>query len=502
MKKVIAILLTAAMLTSLTACSSAPASDNGSSSQSSSQSQPQEEPGSGPESAPEESGSESESSSQSASGASEADTVDAGEGEEKIRGGTNQNDAVLVPLDTKMYGRVEDGRMSWYAFTTNSTEGASYKFTTVNKTLDTRPLRVLLYDEDGNELRYFDADSNGRASTVTMKELKPDTVYYLGTVCMNGYKDAIDYMLVIKSLGEQAEGYATTDTLIMAEGTADPQAGEIHPGMNQDDAAMLPLNTRISGTIKDGRTTWFAFRTEAGTEGAYKFTAVNESLDTRPARFYLYDEDGNELQYLSADSNGRASTIEMTSLEPDTVYYIGAVCMNGYQDTINYTLTIKSPEPAETPTATMEKLEEEELVFETPFELNSTQVMFVANQAVFVNEAEAKAALEPVARVILEHPDKPVLLAGTTATDGTQEACVKLSGSRAEAVRDLLVDAFDVPKEQLLTVGLGYEADPFVRGRDRDANGVFIESEGAKNRRVVVLDASDPIAKEILGESE
>ena len=51
-------------------------------------------------------------------------------------------------------------------------------------------------------------------------------------------------------------------------------------------------------------------------------------------------------------------------------------------------------------------------------------------------------------------------------------------------------------------MGLGYEADPFVRGRDRDANGAFIESEGAKNRRVVVLDASDPIAKEILGEAE
>ena len=47
-------------------------------------------------------------------------------------------------------------------------------------------------------------------------------------------------------------------------------------------------------------------------------------------------------------------------------------------------------------------------------------------------------------------------------------------------------------------MGLGYEADPFVRGQDRDANGKFVESEGAKNRRVIVMDTNDPIAQELL----
>ena len=46
-------------------------------------------------------------------------------------------------------------------------------------------------------------------------------------------------------------------------------------------------------------------------------------------------------------------------------------------------------------------MEEEPLVFETPFELNSTQVMFVANEAAFLDEEAAKAALQPVAEVIL-----------------------------------------------------------------------------------------------------
>lgn len=73
------------------------------------------------------------------------------------------------------------------------------------------------------------------------------------------------------------------------------------------------------------------------------------------------------------------------------------------------------------------------------------------------------------AEVILAHPDHPILLAGTMATNSTQEECVDLSNCRA-AVKDLLVSAFGVPESKLQSVGLGYEADPFVRGKDRNAN--------------------------------
>jgi len=41
---------------------------------------------------------------------------------------------------------------------------------------------------------------------------------------------------------------------------------------------------------------------------------------------------------------------------------------------------------------------------------------------------------------------------------------------------------------------LGYEADPFERGQDREIEGditsKFIESEGKKNRRFVIMDLS------------
>ena len=73
-----------------------------------------------------------------------------------------------------------------------------------------------------------------------------------------------------------------------------------------------------------------------------------------------------------------------------------------------------------------------------------------------------------------------------------------LSIRRANAVKDLLTGTYGVPESQLQIVGLGYELDPFERGADRDANGNFVESEGKKNRRVVILDIDDPIAQELL----
>lgn len=47
---------------------------------------------------------------------------------------------------------------------------------------------------------------------------------------------------------------------------------------------------------------------------------------------------------------------------------------------------------------------------------------------------------------------------------------MNLSNRWATAVKDPLVSAFGVSKSQLQSVGLGYEADPFVRGKDRNAN--------------------------------
>ena len=125
-------------------------------------------------------------------------------------------------------------------------------------------------------------------------------------------------------------------------------------------------------------------------------------------------------------------------------------------------------------------------------------MQFVGNKAIFIDEAKAKEVMKPVAEAILAHPDRSILIAGTTATVGAQETSVTLSLERAEAVKQLLVNTYNVPASQISVVGLGFEDDPFERGKDIDANGNLVESEARKNRRVVVLDAEDPIAQELL----
>ena len=419
---------------------------------------------------------------------------EAGEGTVEIKGGTNQNDAVLVPLDTKMYGTVRDGRYAWFAFTTRETADAVYKLTAINKTLDASRVVFKVYDEDGGELADLRADQSGAAFTKAVKGLAPNTTYYITASCEYERKETIDSVLTVKS-PQGAGGYQTTDSLQSAGGTTG--ADILYPGGNMDDAPLFPLDAKVSGQAADGRRSWFAFATGAAENAAYKFTAVNETLDASRVVIKIYDEERTELADLRADSSGRAASKEVEGLLPQTVYYMAIFCEYERDETIDYTLTIKSPEEAAPAGATVEA-PEETLVFTVPFELNSTQVMFVADQAVFVSEADAKAALAPVAEIILAHPDHPILIAGTTATSGEQASCVRLSNRRAEAVKNMLTETFGVPASQLLTIGLGYEADPFARGQDRDASGKFVESEWAKNRRVIILDAEDPIARELL----
>ena len=204
------------------------------------------------------------------------------------------------------------------------------------------------------------------------------------------------------------------------------------------------------------------------------------------------DEYGTKIDNLNdhcADNDGTPETITSNELEPNTTYYLQLISTNGYD--YDYSVTFKSPDAV---------AKQSDLIFETPFEINDTQIQFVAESDKFIDEAQAKEVLKPVAEAILKHPESSVLLAGTTATDGDQADAVKLSNRRAEAVKKLLVSAYKVPESQLKTVGLGFEADPFERGQDRDSSGKFVESEGRKNRRVVVMDAKDPIAQQILGQ--
>lgn len=145
--------------------------------------------------------------------------------------------------------------------------------------------------------------------------------------------------------------------------------------------------------------------------------------------------------------------------------------------------------------------DEKSLVFATPWELGETQVKFIEDKAVFVDEKAVRSALTPVANALKQNPSETVLIAGTTATEPPSEECLKLSNLRAAAVKAVLVNEFVIPETQIQTIGLGYDRDPFPRAQERDVNGNWIEAEAAKNRRVIIMDVDDPLAKKILDAS-
>lgn len=99
-------------------------------------------------------------------------------------------------------------------------------------------------------------------------------------------------------------------------------------------------------------------------------TTVNMTRGTGALNLKVLNQYGEQMhQYtLNAEQSGKASTLDL-ELPASTTYYI--YVWADKKDTIQYTLKIHGPE--EQSTAGSVTVEEEPLVFETPFELNSTR---------------------------------------------------------------------------------------------------------------------------------
>lgn len=291
------------------------------------------------------------------------------------------------------------------------------------------------------------------------------------------------------SSGISSEGQAGSAAQSQSTGILDLEGGSAQGGAKTFQLEQM-VRAKINGSRK-----WFAFTTGSATD--YEILLAPAGQYYRTIDFSLYNEMGDQVWESGTNDDGSV-TVRQVQLSPQTTYYGAIEQLAGNKGSLIFRVSSHITQPDTAAEIQRETETVEELVFEEPFSLDETQIMFVSNKAIFVDEEAAKAALAPVAEVILAHPDHPILLAGTTATDGEQESCVRLSSQRAEAVKNLLVSAYGVPADQLLTVGLGYAADPFPRGQDRDSKGNFVESEAVKNRRVVVLDANDPTAQAIL----
>ena len=128
--------------------------------------------------------------------------------------------------------------------------------------------------------------------------------------------------------------------------------------------------------------------------------------------------------------------------------------------------------------------------------LDSENVSFVGDQAVFEDEEQAKKAIGNVAQTLLDHPQNSVYVVGCTASvTGKEDFCQTLSAARASAVVELLKN-FGVPAEQMKAVGMGSQAPWHVP--DLDASGHQIEEYAKQNRCVVILDTLDPEYGEVV----
>ena len=444
-----------------------------------------------------------------------------------VTAGTSPDNALLLPIGSKVSGTAEESTCSWFGFKTGETTGTEYTISCINTTPGADSIHYSLYDEYGSLITFngftaLEACSDGVPSTMVTNELNPNTTYYLKLITYDA--NPIDYILDIQApVKEDPKGslvfevpFEINETQVQfvineatfideekAKEALKPVADAIlaHP----DHSILLAGTTATDGTQEScvdlanrrceavkSTCSWFGFKTGETTGTEYTISCINTTPGADSIHYSLYDEYGSLITFngftaLEACSDGVPSTMVTNELNPNTTYYLKLITYDA--NPIDYILDIQAP-VKEDPKGS--------LVFEVPFEINETQVQFVINEATFIDEEKAKEALKPVADAILAHPDHSILLAGTTATDGTQESCVDLANRRCEAVKNLLVDTYGVPEAQLETIGLGYELDPFERGQDRDANGNFVESEGRKNRRVVVLDAEDPIAQELM----
>ena len=502
MKKILAWCLAAALVLPLAACGkgepaqsaagrpAAPASSAVSEAESQPESEPESHPASSAASSEEENAASSEAEEENASAASEntpalpADTV-------ALQGGPAQVEAMTFPLGKKVQMEV-NGSRRWFAFTTGS--GTDYEVWLAPGGQYYRTIGFAIYNRLG-ELVWESGTNDDGSITVRQVQLSAQTPYFVSVAQDPGHKGTVTFRMsplsetASASSGISSEGQAGSAAQSQSTGILDLEGGSAQGG-----AVAFQLEQMVRAKINGSRK-WFAFTTGSATD--YEILLAPAGQYYRTIDFSLYNEMGDQVWESGTNDDGSV-TVRQVQLSPQTTYYGAIEQLAGNKGSLIFRVSSHITQPDTAAEIQRETETVEELVFEEPFSLDETQIMFVSNKAIFVDEEAAKAALAPVAEVILAHPDHPILLAGTTATDGEQGSCVRLSSQRAEAVKNLLVSAYGVPADQLLTVGLGYAADPFPRGQDRDSKGNFVESEAVKNRRVVVLDANDPTAQAIL----
>lgn len=125
--------------------------------------------------------------------------------------------------------------------------------------------------------------------------------------------------------------------------------------------------------------------------------------------------------------------------------------------------------------------------FESPLAITEEQVRFQPDSAEYLDGQAARAAIQPIADYMLNHPDLSIVLYGTCAGDMPSE----LGRTRAETVKASLV-SFGVDANRITAITIDPADDPYYQ------YGLGTGSEGSLNRKVVLVDANSALAQQIV----
>ena len=128
---------------------------------------------------------------------------------------------------------------------------------------------------------------------------------------------------------------------------------------------------------------------------------------------------------------------------------------------------------------------------------DSIEVWFVSGSAVFANRAEAINTVREWVDFVNEQ-EGGIFIFGCVAHTGrgTTENAVRLGLDRANAVRDIFINYFNIPSYRITTRGLGYN-NPWNMPNGISGEPSWNEQIAASNRIVVIMSADDAFANRI-----
>lgn len=168
------------------------------------------------------------------------------------------------------------------------------------------------------------------------------------------------------------------------------------------------------------------------------------------------------------------------------------IMSNPVNTTVEYPAVTPVDLPEDTPIVfDADALNADDKAFQEPQILNESKVEFVADKASYLYPGKAVENIRPIAEYLIKHETVKLLLVGSTAGDTTNEASLKLSQDRADAVKQTLVD-LGVSAERITTKGMG-SSDPW-----HVPNVGYEGAAASGNRKVVLLDVRTATAQSII----